>query len=177
MQQRLFSLRRLKRFGMASQILKNFYRCIIESTALGPKALQRVVQMVKYITGGELPATQDIYTRRGLRKIAKDLCHPSHGLLSPPLSGKRYRSIRSQTNRLWDSFYFQAIGLWTAHQELTTYTYLYWLYLHWLYTHYPHIHKHIYWYSRTPLHTHTRLHYTNATSIPFIDWYWYWPCI
>jgi hypothetical protein len=56
--QHLFSLRRLKRFGMGPQILKRFYSCTIESlltccitawygncSASDRKALQRVVRM------------------------------------------------------------------------------------------------------------------------------------
>ena len=50
-QQNLFSLRRLKRFGMGPQIFKRFYSCTIESitawygncSASDRKALQRIV--------------------------------------------------------------------------------------------------------------------------------------
>lgn len=66
----------LKRFGMALQILNNFYRCTIERiltgcitawyvncTGLNRKALQRVVRTAQHITGGELPDIQGIQTR------------------------------------------------------------------------------------------------------------------
>jgi hypothetical protein len=66
---RLFSLRRLKRFGTGPQILKKLYSCTIESvltacitawydycSASDSKALQRVVCTPQYITGAELPA-------------------------------------------------------------------------------------------------------------------------
>ncbi len=71
----------------------------------------------------ELPATllevsfpplQDIYTRRCTRKarsIIKDSSHPSHRLLFLLPSGRRFRSIRSRTSRLRDSFFPQAIRL------------------------------------------------------------------
>ena len=75
-QQCLFSLRRLNRFGMGPQILKTFYSCTIESILTGcitawygncltsdRKGLQRVVCTAQYITGAELPAVQDLYTR------------------------------------------------------------------------------------------------------------------
>jgi hypothetical protein len=72
--QSLFPLRRLTRFSMGPQILKKFYSCTIESmvaslpgilncSASGHKALQRVVSTAQYITGAKLPAIQDLYTR------------------------------------------------------------------------------------------------------------------
>ena len=57
---------------------------------------------------------QEIHIRRCLRKartIPKDISQTSHALFSPLLSGKRYQSIRSQTNRLRHRFYLQAIRL------------------------------------------------------------------
>ena len=93
----LFPLRRLKRFGMGPRILKKFYSCTIESiltgcftawsrncTGLDRKALQRVVRTAQYISGAELPAIQDLYTRECQRKdlkIVKDSSHPRHRLL------------------------------------------------------------------------------------------------
>ena len=75
-QQNLSPLRRLKRFGMGSQILKKFYRCTIESLLTGyitswygncsasdHKALQRVVSTAQHITGVKLPDIHDLYTR------------------------------------------------------------------------------------------------------------------
>ena len=71
-QQRLFNLRRLKKFGLSSKTLTNFYRCTIKSilsgcitawygncTALNRKAFQRVVRSAQHITGGKLPALLD----------------------------------------------------------------------------------------------------------------------
>ncbi len=97
--QRLFFLRRLRKFGMSPSILRSFYTCTVESiltaaatappglensTAGNRKALQRVVRTARHIVGGELPSLQDIYTRRCIRKarrIIKDSSHPSHRLL------------------------------------------------------------------------------------------------
>ena len=92
--QNLFPVRRLKRFGMGSQILKRFYSCTIESiltvsitdlygksSASDRKALQRVARTAQYITGAKLPAIQDLYTRRCQRKAQKNFkssSHPSH---------------------------------------------------------------------------------------------------
>jgi hypothetical protein len=74
-QQRLFNLRRLKKFVLAPKTLINFYICTIESslsscitawysncTAHNHKALQRVVRSAQRITGGTMPAFQDIYS-------------------------------------------------------------------------------------------------------------------
>uniref|UniRef100_A0A4W5L0P8 Reverse transcriptase domain-containing protein n=1 Tax=Hucho hucho TaxID=62062 RepID=A0A4W5L0P8_9TELE len=125
--QSLFPLRKLKRFGMGPQILKRFYSCNIESILTGcitawygncsdsnRKALQRVARTAQYITGAKLPAIQDLYTRRCQKKalkIVKDLSHPSHRLFSLLPHGKRYRSAKSRTKRLLNSFYPQAIRL------------------------------------------------------------------
>ncbi len=113
-------------------ILRSFYTCTVESilngcitawfgnsTAGNRRALQRVVRTARHIVGGELPSLQDIYTRRCTRKarrIIKDSSHPSHRLLSLLPSGRRFRSIRSRTSRLRDSFFPQAIRLMNSHK-------------------------------------------------------------
>ncbi len=125
--QRLFFLRRLRKFGISISILRTFYTCTVESiptdcitawfgnsTAGNRKALKRVMQTARHNIGGELSSLQDIYTRRCIRKaqrIINDSSHPSHRLLSLLPSGRRLRSIRSRTSRLRDSFYPQAIRL------------------------------------------------------------------
>ncbi len=130
--QRLFFLRRLRKFGTSPRILRSFYTCTVESiltgcitawfgnsTAGNRRALQRVVRTARHIVGGELPSLQDIYTRRCTRKarrIINDSSHPSHRLLSLLPSGRRFRSIRSRTSRLRDSFFPQAIRLMNSHK-------------------------------------------------------------
>ncbi len=125
--QRLFFLRRLRKFGTSPRILGSFYTCTVESILTGcitawfgnspagnRKALQRVARTAHHIVGSELPSLLDIYTRRCTRKarrIIKDSSHPSHRLLSLLPSGRRLRSIRSRTSRLRDSFFSQAIRL------------------------------------------------------------------
>ncbi len=112
--QRLFFLRRLRKFGTSPSILRSFYTCTVESiltgcittwfrnsTAGNRKALQRVMRTARHIVGGELPSLQDIYTRWCTRKawrIIKDSSHPSHRLLSLLPSGRRLRSIQSRTS-------------------------------------------------------------------------------
>ncbi len=119
--QRLFFLRRLRKFGTSPSILRSFYTCTVESilagcipawfgnsTAGNRKALQRVVRTARHIVGGELPSLQDIYTRRCTSKaqrIIKDSSHTSHSLLSLLPSGRLLRSIRSRTSRLRDRFF------------------------------------------------------------------------
>ncbi|XP_064875449.1 uncharacterized protein LOC135572170 [Oncorhynchus nerka] len=132
-QQRLFNLRRLKKFGLSPKALTNFYRCTIESILSGcitawygncsthnRKALQRVVRSAQRITGGKLPALQDTYTTRCHRKaikIIKDNNHPSHCPFTPLSSRRRgqYRCIKAGTERLKNSFYLKAIRLLNSH--------------------------------------------------------------
>ena len=83
-------------------------------SACDRKALQMVVRTAQYITGAKLPAIQDLYTRwcqRKALKIVKDPSHPSHRLFSLLPHGKRYRSAKSWTKRLLNSFYPRAIRL------------------------------------------------------------------
>ncbi|KAI4873905.1 hypothetical protein NFI96_008067 [Prochilodus magdalenae] len=107
-QQRLFFLRRQRRFGMDPRILRTFYTCTVENvltgsittrygncTAIERKALQRVVRTAQYITGVQLPNLLDLYTSRCLRKtrrILKDSTHPSHCLFSQLPSGRGFRT-------------------------------------------------------------------------------------
>ncbi|XP_052385670.1 uncharacterized protein LOC127933105 isoform X1 [Oncorhynchus keta] len=105
-QQCLFNLRRLKKFGSSPpKTLTNFYRGTIESIPSGcitawygncaahnRKALQRVVRSAQRITGCNLPALQDTYTtrcHRKAKKIIKDNNHPSHCLFTPLSSRRR----------------------------------------------------------------------------------------
>ncbi|CAI5682340.1 unnamed protein product [Oreochromis niloticus] len=123
-QQRLYFLRKLKRASAPPPILTTFYRGTIESilsscitvwggscTDYNRKALQRIVRTAERIVGVPLPSLQDIYTTRLTRKaitIVNDATHPAHCLFSLLPSGKRYRSLRSRTTRLTNSFIHQA---------------------------------------------------------------------
>ncbi len=135
--QRLFFLRRLRKFGTSPSILRSFYSCTVESILTGcitawfwkqhrwqpqGSAKGRANYPPHCWVGGELPSLQDIYIRwciRKARRIIKDLSHPSHSLLSLLPSGRRLRSIRSRTSRLRDSFFPQAIRTMNRKNEYT----------------------------------------------------------
>ncbi len=104
---RLYFLRKLKKFGMASKILSNFYKSTVESiitcsitvwhgncTVQDRKALQRVIKTAQHICGAAFPSLQDIYNNRVIRRthnIIKDNIHPQHTLFTLLPSGKRFR--------------------------------------------------------------------------------------
>nr|XP_049611658.1 uncharacterized protein LOC125989380 [Syngnathus scovelli] len=78
------------------------------------KALQRIVNTAGKIIGASLPSLKDIYTSHLTRKattIVSDVSHPARSLFDLLPSGKRYRSLRSRTTRLANSF-----ALWKALQ-------------------------------------------------------------
>ena len=126
-QQRLYFLRRLRKFGMSPEILRNFYSCIVESiltgciavcygstSALDRRRLQRVVKTAERIIRTPLPSLQSIYHCRVHRRAAtilKDPTHPQHGLFTLLPSGRRYRSMKSKTSRLKNSFFPTALRL------------------------------------------------------------------
>lgn len=107
---------------LKQQLLVAFYRSTVESmlarcislwycgcSAADKKALQRVIKMAEKIIGHTLPALEDISTSRCLRKAGKflkDYSHPGHGLFSRLPSGRRYRTLKSRTNRHKYSFVF-----------------------------------------------------------------------
>ncbi|XP_013769411.1 G-protein coupled receptor family C group 6 member A-like, partial [Pundamilia nyererei] len=97
-QQRLYFLRRLRKFGSSGKILSRFYSCIVDSTltscitawygsttAMDRKCLQRVITTVEKIIGTPLPSLQSIYHHRVQRRAAsilKDFTHPQHRLFT-----------------------------------------------------------------------------------------------
>jgi hypothetical protein len=109
-------LRKLKRFVMGPQILKRFYSCNIERTGCitawygNCPASDRKARPSTSL-GLRCLATRTSYTKRYQRKalkIVKDFSHPSHTLFSLLPHGKRYRSAKSRTKTLHNSFYPQA---------------------------------------------------------------------
>ncbi len=125
--QRLYFLRKLRRAGLGSSVLRSFYHCAVESvlctcinvwhgscTAAERKALQRVVGAAQRTVGSRLPTITDLYTARCRGRalhIMKDSTHPAHGLFQLLPSGRRLRSIRSKTTRLRNSFFPEAVRL------------------------------------------------------------------
>uniref|UniRef100_A0AAX7T1V1 Alkylated DNA repair protein AlkB homologue 8 N-terminal domain-containing protein n=1 Tax=Astatotilapia calliptera TaxID=8154 RepID=A0AAX7T1V1_ASTCA len=126
-QQRLHFLRILRKMDLKKELLTVFYRCSIESvltycigvwfsscTTAHRKALQRVINMAQKIIGHPLPSLKDLYSTRCLkraRSILRDCTHPGHRVFKLLPSGRRFRLLRSRTNRLKDSFYNRAIAL------------------------------------------------------------------
>ncbi|MEL7309606.1 MAG: DUF1891 domain-containing protein, partial [Pseudomonadota bacterium] len=124
-QQRLFFLRKLKRSGLSSQVLTDFYRATIESiqclsvtvwygscTSQNKKDLARVVRTAQGIVGCHLPDLDSVYAARvqkRARRMAADPTHPGNALFVPLPSGKWYRNIKATTKRLRDSFFSRAV--------------------------------------------------------------------
>ena len=115
-QQRLYFLRRLRKFGMSAEILRNFYICVVESiltscitvwygsaSVMDRKRLQRVVKTAERIIRTPLPSLKSIYNRRVHRRAAsiiKDPTHPQHGLFTLLPSSLIYTSYgRCQRRR------------------------------------------------------------------------------
>ncbi|XP_072771052.1 uncharacterized protein [Nerophis lumbriciformis] len=126
-QQRLHFLRVLGKYNLKPDLLLTFYRSSIESlltycitvwygscTAADRERLQRVVKTAQKIIGRPLPSLTDIYTSRCLNRasaIIKDSTHPGSDLFHLLPSGKRYRCIKTKTNRLKNSFFPRAITI------------------------------------------------------------------
>lgn len=111
---------------MLPRTLSNFHRCTIESiltscimwysssASLVRKVLQRVVKLAQAIPRAALPSMQDLCHSRVCSRACNIIKHstcPVHPLFTVTPSGKRYRSIRTRTSKLRDSFYPQAVRL------------------------------------------------------------------
>lgn len=130
-QQRLHFLRKLRRNDVSQELLVTFYRSTIESilsygitvwfshcTEAERQSLQRVVKTAQRIISCPLPSLKDIYQTRCLSRVTSittDSTHPAFPLFELLPSGRRYRSIRTRTNRLRNSFFPQAIMIRNAH--------------------------------------------------------------
>ena len=126
-QQRMFFLRRLRSFGVGQRIMTKFYRAVIESvltlsitvwygraSADDRRLLNRVVKTASRIIGVDMPPLNDIYESRTLkraRSIISDDTHPAHPLVELLPSGKRYRTLKTNSVRHRDSFFPCAIRL------------------------------------------------------------------
>ena len=119
-QQRLYFLRRLRSFGLSPHIMFTFHRATVESvltfsvtvwfgtiTVKEKLRLNRVVKTASRIIGRDLPSLESLYQQRLLGRaifICHDSSHPAHDLFDPLPSSRRFRSIKTRTNRLSSSF-------------------------------------------------------------------------
>ena len=126
-QQRLYFLRRLKKFGMSRTILINFYRTTIESilsyaitvwfgniTGAELYSLVKVLSSAEKIIGSDLPSLQSIYQSRIIKKsksIIDDNYHPANKYFQLLPSGRRYRCIRTKSERFRKSSYPSSIRI------------------------------------------------------------------
>ncbi len=124
-QQRLYFLRKLRKTNLSQQLLVSFYHCSVGSilshgilmwyagcTMAEKKALQRGINSAQKITGAQLLSLADIYSTRCIRlarSIIKDSSHPGNHLFTLLPSGRRFRSLKTRTSRLRNSFYPRAI--------------------------------------------------------------------
>ena len=122
--QRLYFLRKLKKFGVSKLALKRFYQAAIESilsfsitswygaiTVCEKAALNKIVYTSSKIIGSPLETLDNIYEKRTSKKIRTILAnadHPANKLFVPLPSGKRFQSIKAKTNRFRDSFYVKS---------------------------------------------------------------------
>ncbi len=128
-QQRLVFLRKMKQARLSTQLLVNFYHCIIESvlaygmivwyascTGENHRELCCVVKTAQRIIGTELPSLDTVYVSRLRTKtssIIVDHTYPGYRKFVPLPSGKRYRVLKSRTNRLRNSFFAKAVSVLT----------------------------------------------------------------
>ena len=102
-------------FGVVSYVVS--YGLLVwfsSCTRADKEALHRVVKVAGRIIGTSLPEISTVFNSRclsRLKNIIKDQFHPAHHLFQLLPSGRRYRSIRSRTNRLTNSLYPQAVRL------------------------------------------------------------------
>ena len=125
--QRMYFLRRLRRFGVSQKLLVSFYRAVIESvltfsvtvwykglTQEEKNRLDRVVKTAERIVGCKLPSLGSIYHQRVIsrsQKIIADPSHPARNLYCLLPSGRRYRCLRTRTTRFLNSFFPQAMQI------------------------------------------------------------------
>ncbi|KAK9535993.1 hypothetical protein VZT92_005818 [Zoarces viviparus] len=126
-QQRMYSLRQLKKFNLPKTMVVHFYTAIIESilcssitvwyvasTAKDKGRLQRIIRSAERVIGCNVPSLQDLFASRTLkraRNIVADPSHPGHDPFVPLPSDRRLRSIRTKTSRHTNSFFPSAVGL------------------------------------------------------------------
>lgn len=81
-------------------------------TAAQRKVLQRVITIAQKVIGCSLPSMEELFSSCCLKKskkILRDPSHLGHYLFELLPSGRRYRTLKCQTNRMRNSFYAKAI--------------------------------------------------------------------
>ena len=74
--------------------------------------LNRVVKTASRIIGRDLPSLEILYQQRLLGRatlISQDTSHPARDLFEPLPSSRRFRSIKTRTNRFSTSFFPLAV--------------------------------------------------------------------
>ncbi|KAK0138343.1 hypothetical protein N1851_025337 [Merluccius polli] len=133
--QRLYFLRRLKKFKVSPSLLRTFYSAAIECiltgctsawygscTARDWAALQRVVRSAERTIKASLTTLEETYSKRvraRARKVRLDASHPNAGLFTLLQSGRRLRCIKARTERLRKSFFSQAESVQTPVPSMT----------------------------------------------------------
>ena len=123
--QRLYFLRRLRSFGLATHVMLNFYIYVMESVLIFSITvwfgsitqkemfrLNRVAKTASRIIGRDLPSLEILYLQSLLGRatiISQYSSHPAHDLFEPLPSSRRFRSIKTRTNRFSTSFFPLAV--------------------------------------------------------------------
>ena len=124
-QQRLHFLHVLRKNKLDTKLLLAFYHSSVESiltyclgvwyagsTAEDRKVVQRVINTAQKIIGSPLTSLEHIATSCCLRRskaITGDPSHPAYPLFDLLPSGRHYRSTKSHTSKLTNSFFPWAI--------------------------------------------------------------------
>uniref|UniRef100_A0A670JPL4 Reverse transcriptase domain-containing protein n=1 Tax=Podarcis muralis TaxID=64176 RepID=A0A670JPL4_PODMU len=124
-QGRLYFLRMLRGLNLSQHLLLSYYHSTIESvltysilswygssSETDKKALQRIIKIAQNVIGLQLPTLDEIFTSRTLKKshnILRDPTHPAHNFFELLPSGRRYRTMKTRTTRLLNSFYPRAL--------------------------------------------------------------------
>ena len=103
-----------KTFGLITKIMLTFYRAVIECPDIFNHNMVwiyhsegKVVKTASRIIGKDLPSLASLYHQRLLGRtilISHDSSHPAHDLFDPCPPGRRFRSIKTRTNRFSSSF-------------------------------------------------------------------------
>ena len=127
-QQRLHFLRVLRKNNLDTKLLLVFYHSSVKSvlthclsvwyagsTAEDRKAVQRVLNTAQKIIISPLPSLENIFTSCCPKAITGDPSHPAYPLFDLLPSGRRYRSTKSHTSWLTNSFFPWAIRTANTH--------------------------------------------------------------